>query len=67
MITMILTNILKGKFVSFPTLSLTEIIYKLSKIDEIKYKNINSYKVNKIKVYLTDNSLEDFNEAYIIY
>jgi hypothetical protein len=59
------TTILNGKFVSFHTLSLTEIIDKLSKIDEIKYKN--SYKISTIKVYFMDNNVEDFEEAYIIY
>jgi hypothetical protein len=49
---------LKGKFVSFPMSSLSNIIDKLSKINEIKYKNRESYKLKTINVYFEDIDID---------
>jgi hypothetical protein len=57
-------EILKGKLVLFPTLTLKEIVDQLYKLDNIKYKNRSIYKIEKIKVHIDD---KDELEAYIIY
>lgn len=57
---------LYGLFVHFE-LTLEEVLNKLEKIDEIKYKNRNTYILHLIKVHIeeVDNNLE--HDAYIIY
>lgn len=61
------TQILQGTLVSFSNLTLSQIIYKLSKIDEIKYKNRDLYKLEKIYVYFEGKDYTDRIESYIIY
>lgn len=71
-------NKLKGKFVSFPMSSLSNIIDRLSTINEIKYRNRELYKLKTIYVYFEDinnegetddetNLNNNYKEAYIIY
>jgi hypothetical protein len=59
------TDILNGKFVSFPLLLLGDILDKLVDIQEIKYENRNVYKLDKIQVYIYND--ECYKDAYIIY
>jgi hypothetical protein len=54
-------NKLKGKFVSFPVTTLQSIIDRLSSINEIKYKNRESYKLKTIHVYFKDIDSENEN------
>lgn len=54
---------LSGLLVYFE-LTLEEILQKIENIDEIKYKNRNSYNLEKVNVYM-NNQL--FTDAYIIY
>ena len=57
-------EILNGKLVIFPTLTLKEVVDQLYKLDNIKYKNQSFYKIEKIKVNIDDNYEL---EAYIVY
>jgi hypothetical protein len=66
-------NKLKGKFLSFPVSTLSNIIKKLSTMKEVKYSNRELYKLKTINVYFEDfdynNELDSksYKEAYIIY
>ena len=56
-------NKLPGLLVYFE-LTLEEILQKIENIDEIKYKNRNSYNLEIVDVYITNKPV---SEAYIIY
>lgn len=73
-------NKLKGKFISFPVSTLSTIINRLSTINEIKYRNRESYKLKTINVYFEDFDInidnidseselnkKRYKEAYIVY